>query len=232
MKNILLIGGSYGIGLSIVDELENDYNIFVASRTNESLANLNVTHIPFDVTTSEIDLALLPEQLHGFVYCPGSINLKPFKGIKPSVFEEDFQLNFMGAVKTLQRILPLLTAADQSSVVLFSTVAVGKGMPFHTSVSASKGAIEGFSRAFAAEYAPKIRVNVVAPSISDTPLANKFLNNDVKKEKSAERHPLKRVGEPKDAAAMACFLLSDKSSWITGQVFNVDGGMSSLITNG
>ena len=134
-------------------------------------------------------------------------------------------------VKVLQSVLPKLTAAQQSSIVLFSTVAVGTGMPFHTSVAAAKGAVEGFAKALAAEYAPKIRVNVIAPSLTDTPLADKFLNNDVKKEKAAERHPLKKIGSAKDIAEMAAFLLSDKSSWITGQVFHVDGGMSTLSVN-
>ena len=124
-----------------------------------------------------------------------------------------------------------LTASEQASIVLFSSVAVQMGMPFHTSVAASKGAIEGFAKALAAEYAPKIRVNVIAPSLTDTPLADKFLNNDTKKEKSAERHPLKRFGKPEDMAHMAQFLISEKSSWISGQIFHVDGGMSTLLVN-
>ena len=106
------------------------------------------------------------------------------------------------------------------------------GMHFHTSVAASKGAIEGFAKALAAEYAPKIRVNVIAPSLTDTPLADKFLNNDVKKEKSSERHPLKRFGQPEDIAQMASFLLSENSSWMSGQILHVDGGMSTLLVNG
>ena len=134
-------------------------------------------------------------------------------------------------MKVIQTILPNLTASHQSSIVLFSSVAASMGMPFHTSVAAAKGAIEGFAKALAAEYAPKIRVNVIAPSLTDTPLADKFLNNDVKREKSAERHPLKRVGTTEDMAQMASFLLSEKSSWISGQIFHVDGGMSTLLTN-
>jgi NAD(P)-dependent dehydrogenase (short-subunit alcohol dehydrogenase family) len=141
------------------------------------------------------------------------------------------QLNFFAMVKVIQSILPQLTASNQSSIVLFSTVAVKMGMPFHTSVAAAKGAIEGFAKALAAEYAPKIRVNVIAPSLTDTPLADKFLNNDEKREKSALRHPLKRVGTTQDIAQMASFLLDDKSSWISGQVYNVDGGMSTLLVN-
>jgi NAD(P)-dependent dehydrogenase (short-subunit alcohol dehydrogenase family) len=229
MKNILLIGGSYGIGYAIAKELQFESKIYIASRTNELITDLNVTHIPFDATTDVLDTSVLPAVLDGLVYCPGSINLRPFKGIKPETFESDLQVNFISLVKVIQSVLPNLTASEQSSIVLFSSVAASMGMPFHTSVSASKGAIEGFAKALAAEYAPKIRVNVIAPSLADTPLADKFLNNDVKKEKSAERHPLKRFGQPEDLAQMAQFLLSDKSTWITGQIFHVDGGMSTLL---
>ncbi len=229
MKNILLIGGSYGIGLALAKLVQHDNKVFVASRTNASLAGMNVTHIPFDVLTDTIDPSLLPTTLDGLVYCPGSINLRPFKGIKPETFESDLQINFIGLVKVIQSVLPLLNASEQSSLVLFSSVAATMGMPFHTSVAASKGAIEGFAKALAAEYTPKIRVNVIAPSLTETPLADKFLNNEQKKEKSAERHPLKRFGQPDDLAQIAEFLLSDKSSWITGQVFHVDGGMSTLL---
>lgn len=232
MKNILLIGGSYGIGLAIAQDLQNDNNIFVASRSNENLAGLNVTHIPFNASTDTLDTSKLPAVIDGLVYCPGSINLRPFRGLKPEAFEADLQINFISLVKVIQAILPNLTASEQSSIVLFSSVAASMGMPFHTSVAAAKGAIEGFAKALAAEYAPKIRVNVIAPSLTDTPLADKFLNNETKQEKSAERHPLKRFGKPEDSAQMASFLLSDKSSWISGQIFHVDGGMSTLLVNG
>jgi NAD(P)-dependent dehydrogenase (short-subunit alcohol dehydrogenase family) len=232
MKNILLIGGSYGIGLAIAQELQNENNIFVASRTNENLVGLNVTHIPFDASIDALDTSKLPAVIDGLVYCPGSINLRPFKGLKPEAFEADLQINFISLVKVIQAVLPNLTAGEQSSIVLFSSVAASMGMPFHTSVAAAKGAIEGFAKALAAEYAPKIRVNVIAPSLTDTPLADKFLNNETKQEKSAERHPLKRFGRPEDSAQMASFLLSDKSSWISGQIFHVDGGMSTLLVNG
>lgn len=228
MKNILLIGGSYGIGLAIAKEIQYDYNVYIASRTNDNINDLKINYLKFDASTDTLDTIALPEVIDGLVYCPGSINLRPFKNLKIDAFEADLQINFIGAIKVIQSVLPNLTASAQSSIVLFSTVAVKMGMPFHTSVAASKGAIEGFAKALAAEYAPKIRVNVIAPSLTDTPLADKFLNNDVKKEKSAERHPLKRVGEAEDIAQMASFLLSDKSSWVTGQVFGVDGGMSTL----
>ena len=232
MKNILLIGGSYGIGRAIATELEKNNNVFVASRTSEGLAGLNVTHIPFDALTNDLDTSLLPAVIDGLVYCPGSINLRPFRGLKLETFQSDMQVNFFSMVKVVQTLLPQLTASSQSSIVLFSTVAVKMGMPFHTSVAAAKGAIEGFAKALAAEYAPKIRVNVIAPSLTDTPLADKFLNNDDKKEKSSLRHPLKRFGKSEDLAHMATFLLSENSSWMSGQILHVDGGMSSLLVNG
>lgn len=232
MKNIVLIGGSYGIGLELAKELQAKNNVFVASRTNENLDNLNVTHIPFDAITDTLDTTALPPVIDGLVYCPGSINLRPFRGLKLETFESDMQINFFSMVKVIQSVLPQLNASEQASIVLFSTVAVKMGMPFHTSIAAAKGAIEGFAKALAAEYAPKIRVNVIAPSLTDTPLADKFLSNDEKKEKVALRHPLKRFGTTEDTAQMANFLLSEKSSWISGQIFHVDGGMSSLLVNG
>lgn len=231
MKNILLIGGSYGIGLAIAKELQYENRVYIASRTNEAINDMNLTHIPFDAATDTLDTSLLPQVIDGFVYCPGSINLRPFRGLKPEAFESDLQINFISMIKVLQSVLPNLSAANQSSVVLFSSVAAGMGMPFHTSVAAAKGAIEGFAKALAAEYAPKIRVNVIAPSLTDTPLAEKFLSNEEKKEKSAQRHPLKRVGTPEDMAKTARFLLSEDSSWISGQIFHVDGGMSTLLVN-
>lgn len=228
-KNILLIGGSHGIGFSLAKQLQEDHTVYIASRTNDELRDLDVEHIQFDATSDNLDTSSLPDELHGFVYCPGNINLKPFKMMSMDTFEEDMQLNFFGMVKVVKEIMSKM--ADGASMVFFSTVAVGVGMPFHTSVAAAKGAIEGFARSLAAEYAPKLRVNVIAPSLVDTPLAERLLNNDKKKEKMAERHPLKRVGKAKDIADIAKFLLSDNSSWMTGQVVGVDGGMSTLNVN-
>ncbi len=227
-KNILLIGGSHGIGLEIALKLYTTHNIFIASRTNENLGNLEVTHIPYDASTDQIDTSILPERIDGFVYCPGSINLKPFKQLSPKDFEEDMQINFMFLVRIIHEILPKLKNSEQASLIFFSTVAVKVGMPFHTSIAAAKGAIEGFARALAAEFAPKFRVNVIAPSLTDTPLAKRLLGNTKKKEIMDNRHPLKRVGQAEDIANIANFLLSDDSSWITGQVIGVDGGMSTL----
>ena len=228
MKNILLIGGSHGIGLEIATSLCKENNVIVASRTNENLVQLGVKHIVFDANTDVLDLNTLPETIDGFVYCPGSINLKPFKNLKLEHFQEDLNINFVNMVKIFQTILPKLHQSSQASVVLFSSIAATTGMPFHSSIAAAKAAVEGFGKAIAAEFAPKIRVNIIAPSITFTSLSEKFLNSDVKLERSAERHPMKKVGDPKDIASMAEFLLSNHSAWITGQVFHIDGGLSTL----
>lgn len=229
-KNILLIGGSYGIGAAIAEKLKENHNIIIASRSSENISK-EIKHITFDAVKDEISELDLPEKIDGLVYCPGSINLKPFKMMSPETFKEDMELNFHSLVRVVHGLLPKLKNADQSSLVFFSTVAVKVGMPFHTSVAAAKGAIEGFAKTLAAEYAPNLLVNVIAPSLTDSPLASKLLNSGAKKEKMAERHPLKKVGTTEDIASMAAFLLNDESKWITGQVFGVDGGLSTLNVN-
>lgn len=229
MKNILLIGGSYGIGAAIATQLKDTHKVYIASRTQENIPH-GVTHLDFDVLSDDVTNLELPDQIDGLVYCPGSINLKPFKRIKPQTFQEDLEVNFLSLVKVVQGLLPKLSASHQASLVFFSTVAVKVGMPFHTSVSASKGAIEGFAKALAAEYAPKMRVNVIAPSLTDTPLAGRLLSSEDKKQRMGEMHPLKRIGTSIDIANTACFLLSEQSSWMTGQILGVDGGKSTLQT--
>ena len=223
-----MIGGSYGIGLPLLKILNKEFNVHVACRTNDQLQSENVNFIKFDALNDEFDNSLIPDEIHGFVYLPGSINLRPFKGLSVEAFKQDLEINLISLIKVLKTVMPKLVAADNSSIVLMSTVAVQRGMPFHSSVSASKGAIEGLTKSLAAEYAPKIRVNAVAPSIVDTPLANRFLNNDLKIEKSAQKHPMKRVGNSADIAETINFLLSEKSSWMTGQIIGVDGGTSTL----
>lgn len=228
-QQYLVVGGSSGIGLALTRQLaEAGHHITVLSRTSESLTSLSgVEHIEADITTAEISSGMFPDTLHGLVYCPGSINLKPFRSLKPDHFREDFEINFMGAVKVLQATQKALQAGN-GSVVLFSTVAVTQGMPYHASVAAAKGAIEGLTRSLAAEWAPKIRVNCIAPSLTDTPMAARLLSSPEKREASADRHPLKAVGKAEDVAAMAAFLLSDSASWMSGQIIGMDGGMSSL----
>ena len=225
-KNILIIGGSSGIGLQIVKKLNEEHNIFVANRTNESLSGLNHQYIKVDVSKETLDSSYLPDSLDGLVYCPGSINLRPFRGLKPETFIEDFNLNVMGAVRSINAVLKNLNNSSQASIVLFSTVAVQIGMPFHSCVAVSKGAIEGLTRSLAAELAPKISVNAIAPSLVNTPLAEKFLNSESKMERAVERHPLKKVGSADEIANFAIHLLFN-SSWMTGQILGIDGGIGS-----
>ncbi len=227
-KNILIIGGSNGIGGALTRLLAADHKLFVASRNPEQQTGFDYTPIVLDVTHETISLEALPETLEGFVYCPGSINLRPFKGLKEETFQEDFNINVLGAVRNLQAVAPLLQAAAAASVVFFSTVAVQTGMPFHTSVAAAKGALEGLTRSLAAEWAPNIRVNAIAPSLVDTPLAEKFLNNEAKLAKVNERHPLKRVGTAEELAKAAAYLLSEDCGWMSGTILQMDGGIGNL----
>ena len=230
-KNIILVGGSKGIGLSTVKLLANDHNIYVLSRTEGSWDDLAVSHQKFHATQNEISDLNLPDVIDGLVYFPGSINLRPFHMLKEGVFREDMEVNFFSLIKIVQHILPNLKRSENASLVFFSTVAVKVGMPFHTSVAAAKGAIEGFAKALAAELAPGVRVNVIAPSLTNTTLAGKLLSSEEKIVKMGERHPLKRVGEAGDIANMVEFLLSEKSSWMTGQVLGIDGGLSTINSN-
>ncbi|NBP69232.1 MAG: SDR family oxidoreductase [Cytophagia bacterium] len=219
-KTYLIIGASSGIGLALSNQLKAAGNqVVTASRNGD---------IKFDAFTDAFDISSLPDQLDGVAYCPGSINLKPFHRLTTQDFNDDFTINVLGAVKVIQAVLPKLKSAEQSAIVLFSTVAVAQGMPFHASIAAAKGAIEGLTKSLAAELAPKIRVNCIAPSLTDTPLAAKLLANDDKKKASAERHPLKQIGTADDIAALAAFLLSPNAKWISGQIVGIDGGMSTL----
>ena len=229
MKDILIIGASSGIGLELTRILKENNNIYAMSRTRGELPESeNIKWKEFDVLNDEIDTGFLPNQLDGLVYCPGSINLKPFRGLKVADVMSEFELNALGAFKVIQAVLPKMKKSEGASVVLFSTVAVGQGMPYHASISMAKGAVEGMTRSLAAELAPAIRVNAIAPSLTDTPLASRLLSTDERKDASAQRHPLKRVGKPADIASTAAFLLSDQASWITGQIIGVDGGLGSL----
>lgn len=228
-KNILVIGGSSGIGLNTVKRLLlEDANVWVASRREPEVAG--VQYIPFDVENfDQAAFDKLPDKLHGLVYGPGTINLKPFQALKPEDFQRDLDINVMGAVKTLQACLKPLRKAKGASVVLFSTVAVKVGLNFHASVATAKGALEGLGKSLAAEFASKqVRVNIIAPSLTDTPLASNLLSSDEKRKSSDDRHPIGRVGTTDDIATIVELLLSDESSWITGQVLGVDGGMSTL----
>ena len=231
MKNYLVIGGSSGIGKEITELLSKENIVFSTSRNELNESNENIRHIKYDVLEDELDPELLPDQIDGFVYCPGTINLRPFRSLKLETFRSDLELNLIGAIKTLQIILTRLQQSPSSSIIFYSTVAVKTGMPFHSSVSSSKSALEGLTKSLAAEFAPKIRVNCIAPSIVNTPLANKFLNTEDKIEKAAARHPLNKIGTAKEIAQLTQYLLDDKSKWITGQIINIDGGISSVKVN-
>jgi NAD(P)-dependent dehydrogenase (short-subunit alcohol dehydrogenase family) len=222
-KNIVLIGGNSGIGLSTAKLLkEEGAEVFLFSKSGKGTTCLDTT-LDFE------ELPGLPEVVDGMVYCAGTINLKPFHRISINDFKEEMEVNFFGAVRVLQSCLKELKKSQAPSVVLYSTVAVQIGMGFHAGIASAKGAIEGLVRSLAAEWAPYgIRVNAIAPSLTDTPLASKILSSPEKKEASDRRHPLGRIGSSDDLAEATMFLLSSKSSWITGQILHVDGGMSTL----
>lgn len=223
-KNIVLIGGSTGIGLKLAQILKGEHSVTIISRNNPELDG--TIHHQVDITKDE--LPDLDEPIDGLVYLPGSINLKPFKMLREENFKNDFEINFLGAVRSIKKYEENLKESVAASVIMFSTVAVQQGLSFHASVSAAKGAVEGFIRSMAAEYAPNIRFNAIAPSVVDTPLAKNLLRNEKQRNRSEERHPMKRIGEPKDIANAAKYLLSDESSWMTGQILHVDGGLSSI----
>jgi NAD(P)-dependent dehydrogenase (short-subunit alcohol dehydrogenase family) len=226
---VLLVGGNSGIGLATARRLlSGGIPVLAAVRDPGPLVELGVPTQPFDAL--DPGPLELPPVLGGLVYFPGSITLKPFHRLGAEDFLRDFRINCLGAAAAIQAALPALKAAASASVVVFSSVAVAQGMPFHASVSAAKGALEGMARSLAAELAPAIRVNVIAPSLTDTPLAAALLNSEAKREASAKRHPLQQLGRPEDVAGLVAFLLSDAARFISGQTIRPDGGLSSLRT--
>lgn len=230
MKNLLIIGGSAGIGAAVVNILlSENHKVYSSYKTKPlGISHEHLVEFEFDVEANVLDLSVLPEQIHGLVYCPGLVNLKPFGRTKPEEFVNDYQIQVLGFIKVLQKVLPKLQGENTASVVTFSSVAVQKGFPYHTLVSSSKGAIEGLTKALSAEYAPKIRFNTIAPSLTMTGLVEKLVNTPDKIEANASKHPLKRLGTPEDIAHMVAFLLDDKSSWMTGQIIGIDGGASTI----
>ena len=230
MATYLVVGGSSGIGLQVVNDLAaQGHRVYATFNSHEiTSGHANISYHPLNVLDETMQMSFLPETIDGLVYCPGAISLRPFARIAAADFVADYQLQVVGAVKCIQEALPKLKTSEAASIVLFSTVAVQLGLNFHSLVSASKGAIEGLTKALSAELAPKIRVNCIAPSLTDTPLAASLLNSEQKLEANAQRHPLKRVGSTQDISNMVEFLITPKSGWMTGQVLHVDGGMSAI----
>ncbi|GAP68069.1 NAD(P)-dependent dehydrogenase, short-chain alcohol dehydrogenase family [Bacteroidales bacterium 6E] len=230
MANYLIIGGSSGIGKALAEKLAKaGHRVFATWHTHEVNDTIGkIVYQRLDVLNDDMAVDWLPESIDGLAYCPGSINLKPFHRIKPEEFVHDFNLQVLGAVKSIQAVLPRLKKSHSASIVLFSTVAVQRGFNFHSLIGTSKGAVEGLVRSLAAEFAPAIRVNGIAPSLTDTPLAERLVNTPEKRDANAQRHPLKRIGDPEDMANTAAFLMSAEASFITGQILHVDGGISDL----
>lgn len=226
-RSYALIGGNSGIGLALARRLvAGGHSVHAAARKPDALAALGIPVQPFD---AESPGALTwPERLDGLVYCPGTITLKSFGRLTSDDFLRDLRVNLLGAVAALQSAHPALRASGSGSVVLFSTVAVAQGMPMHASIAAAKGAVEGLARSLAAEWAPHVRVNVVAPSLTDTPLAGNLLADEARRAGAAKRHPLQRVGEADAIAASVEHLLSPESAFMTGHVLRIDGGLSSV----
>lgn len=233
MKTFAVIGDSRGIGAALREQLlASGHEVIGVSRTGgqRPAGGTGGKYQPlvFDAVAHPCDLSGFAERLDGLVYCPGSITLKPLRGLKRAQFEQDFDINVLGAVQTLQANAKVLQAAPAASVVLFSTVAVGTGMAYHASVAAAKGAVEGLTRSLAAEWAPKIRVNAIAPSLTDTSLAASMLSSDAKREAAAQRHPLKRVASADEVASLAAWLLSEGAASMSGQILSPDGGIGRL----
>ena len=232
MKKIICIGGSRGIGLSTIKMLLNDqHEIFLFSKSmpdNELLKNPLLKFYQYDAN-EHFPLEMIPEVIDGYIYFLGTINLRPFERLSADEFIHDYKINVLNNINILQQLIKKLKKSTLNpSCVFFSTVAVAQGMPFHSSIAASKGAIEGLTRSLAAEFSPTIRFNCISPSLTKTPLSEKITGNPKMAEASAQKHPLKRIGDPEDLAKVVRFLISDDSSWITGQNIHCDGGISSI----
>ncbi|MEN8965132.1 MAG: SDR family oxidoreductase [Polaribacter sp.] len=222
MGNIVVVGGSKGIGQAIVNSLIEKNKIFNISRTAPLQSHANLTHYNCDILSDDLpDL----DAIDTLIYCPGSINLKPISRLKLDDFRDDFEINVVGAVKAIQHYLPKIKNGKNPSILLFSTVATKLGMPFHASVAAAKSGVEGITKSLGAELAPTIRVNAIAPTVTNTDLAAKLLRNERMIENITDRHPLKKFLKPQEVADLATFLISEKANSISGQIFELDCGI-------
>ena len=226
----LIVGGSSGIGAALVSRMSKDkHDIISLSRTKGTLPKMpNVDFYSCDVSDNSVDLPSFDIPLAGVAYFPGTVNLKPFQSITEEDYRRDWEINFLGATRLINQYLSNLKKNGDASILLMSTVGVQQGMAYHASIASAKGAVEGLTLALAAELAPRIRVNAIAPSLTMTPLTHHLVDNEKKIQNVANRHPLGRLGSPDDIAEVGNFLLSGKSSWITGQIFHIDGGLSTV----
>ena len=222
MKNIVIIGGSKGIGNAILlQQLENNI-VHNFSRNTPDISHPNLKHYALDVLKDTLpDI----ENIDVLIYCPGSINLKPIGSLSIDDFRNDFEINVIGAVKTIQKYLPVLKKGTNPSILLFSTVAAKLGMPFHASIATAKAGVEGLVKSLGAELASVVRINAIAPTITETTLAAGILRNDRMKENMMERHPMKNYLKPAEVASMADYLISENAKSISGQVFEMDYGI-------
>ena len=217
---VLLIGSSSDIAQYMIKNASNEHD-FIELTSNPSGSHQHEINVQDESTFPSIE-----GEIDGLVYFPGSINLRPFSGLKLSDFQTDYEINVLGLIKILKHFHKQL--AQNSSLVFISTVAAQVGMPYHSSISLCKSAIEGLCRSLAAEWSPKVRVNCVAHSVVQTKLSTRLFRTESQVEQMNSRHPLQKVGQPKNIADAIEFLLSDKSSWMTGQVLHVDGGLSTI----
>jgi NAD(P)-dependent dehydrogenase (short-subunit alcohol dehydrogenase family) len=225
MKNIVIVGGSKGIGSAILlQQLENN-RVFNLSRNAPEISHPNLQHYTIDILQDSLpDI----ENIDTLIYCPGSINLKPIGSLNIDDFRNDFEINVIGAVKAIQKYLPALKKGNNPSIILFSTVAAKLGMPFHASIATAKAGIEGLVKSLGAELASVVRINAIAPTITETSLAAGILRNDRMKENMVERHPMKGYLRPEEVANMANYLISEHAKSISGQIFEMDYGIVSF----
>jgi len=215
--------------LKWLSQENQDVSLLVFSRSENLFPDQkNVNWQQFNIIEDEFNPEIIPASVDALVYFPGTINLKPFQTLKTEDFKNDLEINFFGAVKAVKAFYRPLRKSGNGSVVLFSTVAAKVGMPYHASIASAKAAVEGLTRSLAAEFAPHIRVNCIAPSLTETQMASKLLSNKERRNSIAQRNPMKKIGQPRELAKLVEFLAGEKSSWITGQIIGIDGGMSTL----